>query len=102
LREDLTNMSDLQAFQAATVSAFESDPFASDTIPSPEIEDDDPTLVMPARELAELRKIATPATPVTPVRPMARPATPPKPFLTLRDCPAAKAKVELRLDLEGI
>jgi hypothetical protein len=97
-------MNDFQAFQAATVSAFESDPFASDTIPSPEIEDDDPTLVMPARELAELRKIATPAAPVAPVRAVGRPATPPKPFLTVRDCPAAKAAVKqaMVLDLEGI
>jgi hypothetical protein len=99
-------MTNFQAFQAATVTAFEADPFAASTIPAPapecEEEDNDPTLIMPARELAELRKIATPDTPVVPVCPVARPATPPKPFLTVRDCPAAKAKVELRLDLEGI
>jgi hypothetical protein len=95
-------MNHFQAFQAATVTAFEADPFAASTIPAPapecEEEDNDPTLIMPARELAELRKIATPATIVN------RPPTPPKPFLTVRDCPAAKAAVKqaMVLDLEGI
>jgi hypothetical protein len=82
---------------------FEADPFAAvSTIPAPapveeEEEDNDPTLIMPALELAELRKVATPAPAM-----YHRPPTPPKPFLTVRDCPAAKAKVGLTLDLEGI
>jgi hypothetical protein len=95
-------MTNFQAFQAATVTAFEADPFAAQTIPAPalceEEEDNDPTLIMPARELAELRKIATPTATIN------RPGTLPKPFLTVRDCPAAKAAVKqaMVLDLEGI